>query len=1046
MGVKILKKEYKNQYYQPDKVTDWLLGNVGDWQRLEITFEANIEFIGSSKETLSIDSVRNAIILNNGKNWNAYGFDLGDEVILSYTELTDPDNDGNFLESSYTLGLVIQNLYGDVMEVDEVVDFGGVDIIPTDRGNFKIKDVRIATVKEPEGIKLRYSHLTNDDFQNNNIRSIIDGSKTEFSFSGLDSLTPNIDKLMNPDGFQSGMPIERVFIKKLETSGSSYDEELNLIGEEVINVYTLKIRFYGNTVFYQSNNAVSIPLTKIGTNNEFKNSQKKQIPADNNQDVNSIWKNGDIDSIFLTDAQTSGVRYFDLNTSFTLSNTNDNSNSDFFNLCLFRYKDGSSLNFVEKIDLATYNNASDFKGDTIQFNNVIAVNLNVGDSLALGISYFHIPQHDVRRYIDVKVNYANIKAIEQSQGGGIGNTYMATIDFMMPLVFDLPSDLENNTLPAPLFNSGSLTDNFELDLYPEWNNPNTIITNNTDYTERLGNTGWFNENFNGLDNNFKVKSLIYKDEDGNILQQLDYNSPVIVEAVVSGVKNLNSNSRFGFGFSWIPQEEEDYKDNNYPYHKNLLINTGRKYTDGINDSFGLSENLGTNIFKGNSVTNARMDVMAVNGVLFSPNAGDEVKMTAKFMPTAEFTQLFNNKPETDRNYVLWVSVADSSKRINFSDRVNILLDYNEMVKFIPPAGEYPNMTAKFLEHPQNENVDGVDKYKGFIEDDILSHVEFRINVNDDVNVRDMVFGYEVENINTGATYTLESYTVNLSTFGKDVNGVQNFNINESRGFKLNDNNNKNWVKVLRNDRGDNGDNKAYVAYFGTKIRWEDWIKRDNVPIEFFDVNKPNDGYNNNWLDYLRSGEIGDYRINFFVNTQLIQDGEFKSYKNAFEITFNGYDENANIETTHEYYRNSDNTLLNIGNDPITGKPLGVLLNDEPTRIEITYTNLVEDMSVSELYGVIGIEIDGGPGEFEYRQLSSVWDSENDNILVPLISETKLKMEQISPNTVKTSCLVDNNRLSDALRYKVSGRIGCFTDGNVAPNAGKYEARYEDIYE
>ncbi len=926
------------------------------------------------------------------------------------------------------------------MEIQEDLDFGGVDIIPTDRGNFKIKDVKITTVKDPQGLKLRYSHLTNDDYQNDNIKSVIDGTKTEFSYAGLDALLQNIDTEMNPDGFQSGMPIDRVFIRKLGASGDSYDAQFSLNGTPSFRNTTLRI-----FNVYINNTAHSFALTASGTN-EFKQVLTKVIPFSQTQNDSSLFDNGDIQSIFLLDAQTAGVRYFDVNVGFTVTGTNDNSNSDEIELSLFRYRNGTDLQFVQKIDVKTWSNASDFVNKTINFQGIIAANLDLGDSLALAIGYKHPPQSFVERYADFRVNNATIKAIKAGETGGGSNTYLATIDFMMPMFFDLPSDLENRTIPKPLFDSGSLTDNFELEIFPEWNNPNTSITNNTDHTERLGNTGWFDENFNGLDNDFKIESVKYRNENGDVLQQLDYNSPVFVEAVVSGIKNLDGDSEFGFGFAWIPQDEDDFKEKNTPYHKNLFVSTGRKYSDGVNDSFNLGENTVSNIFEGNSNSSARMDVTTENGVFFVPSGNDSVKFIAKFIPTPEFSEEFNNKNENDRNYVLWVSVADSDLRINFSNRVSLLLDYKNMVKFIPPAGPYAGMTNKFLEHPEQENVAGVDKYFGFLEDDILNRVEFRINPNDDKTVSSLVYGFEVENKDTGATYELESYPLNLSTFAKDVDGVQNFNIDESRGFKLENGNNKNWVKLNRNPLNDNGDNKAYLGYFGTKIRWEDWIKRENVPKEFFNINLENDGYNNSWLDYLRADTLGNYKINFFVNLQLIEDGEFKSHKNTWEISFAGYDENLNIETTHKYHRDSDNTLLNIGIDPDTGKPLGVLLNNEPTRIEITYENLIEDMSIADLYAVTTIEIDKGAGEFEFRQLSSVWGSEADNILVPLQSETKLKLEQITARIVKASCLVDNNQLADALRYKVSGRLGCFSDGNGNANAGKYEARYENKYE
>ena len=307
------------------------------------------------------------------------------------------------------------------------------------------------------------------------------------------------------------------------------------------------------------------------------------------------------------------------------------------------------------------------------------------------------------------------------------------------------------------------------------------------------------------------------------------------------------------------------------------------------------------------------------------------------------------------------------------------------------------------------------------------------------------FGYEVLNTLTGADYTLENISKNAYLFPADANGIQQINIDDTRGFKLVAGNNKNWVKIKRESSLDAGNEVGYKCFFATKIRWEDWIVRSGVPVEFFNGSLPNNGYHNNWLDYLRNSP--NHKVNFFVEITVIENGELKRHKNTFDLSFNGYDENLNIQTEHRYLRHSDNTLLNIGTDPSTGKPLGVILNNEPTRIEIIYTNLAGDFDFVKTYAVTSLEVDKGAGEMEYRQLSSVWLSEGDNPLIPLAGQTKLKLELLAPNVIKTSCLVDPTLLEQVERYKITGRIGCFKEGeNQEPPFGLYEERYEEVYQ
>ena len=1040
MGVKVIERKYKNQFYPSTQSTDWLLGNVGDWQRLEVMFEVTTEFKGTQTETISIDSESNYFKLNNGKKWSEYGFDIGDVCNLTWILMEDYDNNGTFTETPFQFNFTILNIHGDTLESSTPIPLTQFNTVPTDRGNVKVVNVKLSTDKEPEGLKFRYSHISNEQYQTNNLASFIDGTVTEFSFSGLKELSPGFYETMNPDGLQSGMSIENCKIQKFasNTGGNLYDSEFE--SNEVSGVQRLSVKKNQISFVVYPNNkidACTIPMNLNSGTTEYHNVVLAKVP------INLTVQGGEYASAgsqykFMYNAQTAGNKVFEIYTKFKIVATNENSTSDKVSLVLLKY---SSANVcVSRTELKSWSNASSLLNKTIVFNEVVSEHFDAAQGLILALEYFHIPQ-DFPRYIDVQFIMSSLKTIKTA---GVelpsARTYKLTCDFMISSFFEDVSNLENKVAPSMLFNVGSLTDNFEIIIFPEWNNPNTVIKNDLTKTQRLGSTGWFNENFNGLDNNFRVESLKYYDINGNQVSQLDYAVPTFVEAVISGVKNLSDNSEFGLGFSWIPINESDYKSKKTPYHQNLLINTARKYEHG---SFNLNENNGSTVYEGNTFDQPRIDIIAKDGVMFVPLGPDTVKMKLKFVPNVEFGTFFNSKGENDRKYLIWASIADHDLLINFSDRVSLILDYSSLVKNIPPAGPLEGMSNKFVEHPSNEDYSGVDKYIGHVEDDVLSRTTFNVPSTKFINSID--FGYEVFNTVTGSAYELEKVSKNTSVFPFDSAGVQQISIDEIRGFKLNAGNNKNFVKIKRDSVNDNDLGKAYKCFFATKIRWEDWISRTNVPVEFFNADALNNGYNNNWLEYLRKS--ADYKIRYFVKIDVTENGQRKVHKNTFDLTFNGYDENLNIQKEHKFVRDSDNTLLNIGLDSETGKPFGVILSNEPTRVEIIYTNLAGNFDFGKTYCVTSLEVDKGAGEFEYRQLSSVWDSENDNPLFPVNGETNLKMELISANTIKTTCLIDPNLLPKEPRFKITGRIGCFKEGHETnPSIGLYEELYEDLYE
>ena len=364
---------------------------------------------------------------------------------------------------------------------------------------------------------------------------------------------------------------------------------------------------------------------------------------------------------------------------------------------------------------------------------------------------------------------------------------------------------------------------------------------------------------------------------------------------------------------------------------------------------------------------------------------------------------------------------------------------------VPFSGEYDKINNAFIEHPYDENVVGDIQLKAIIQDDILCRMPLKIPTDGSKIFQKMTFGVEAFNVGLNESQELDKLEIDISQFPITNDGVQQINIDTIRGFKLNPGNNKNWIKIEREASLDVDGFAGFLCYFSTKIRWEDWIQRNNVDNAFFDDTELNNGFHNDWIHYQRTQ---GWEIKFFTEIIANESGDLFEYKNRWNMSFVDYDENVNINTTHKYFRDSDDSLLNVGTDPETGRPLGVIISNEPTRIEIEFQILDSGTwDLSKTYAVTTIEIDNGSGRFEQRQLSSVWNSESDNPLKPVEGETKLKMEVDGTNKfLKTTCLVDPDLLVDAEKYRITGRVGCDEAGDGEFSPGLYEFRYSDNYE
>lgn len=1031
MAVKVTKRIYNEIYTEGE--TDWLLGNVGEWQKLRLTCEVAIEFFATQQSPVQINSIENSFENASGERWGDFGFDNGMTLVFEYTFEQDTTGDGEFdFTNTVQQNFEILNISGSTMEVSGTIDSQGFENVPTNFGSKKITDVRFFVDQDLEGCRISYQHLTNEDFETTNLNSFIDGTENEFILPNFESVSEGVFVNMEAIGLQSGMAIRQAKVRKLGVTSS--EDEMTFDIPQSQNNGLVITNFFNNTTYQ------SIRSTKLTVQNQEPGFQTSISDGFISQQQfvtgNPIGANQN--QCFLYDSPTGSSKDMFFSLNFRITGTNFVfGTSGLVRLSVLRFTNGSQFDFVERITLREWNSPASLINQTLSFNGVKLVTYSQSDSLVLAVEFFGNPT----TFNSVGITYQWTQGFLRigdpgSVGTGTKRKYEFEIEYMIPSIFDSVNnfqDISNLVPPSYLQGDGSLTDNFDIKFYPEWNNPNVIVKNELSKTARKGNTGWYNENFNQLNNDFEIESVQYFDENGNPVDSLDYSSKTKVKITIGGVTNLNTNTECGFGFCWIPTDESDYTLKETPFHQNVFVHSG-----SLDDGFSL-DLLYPGAFIGFGNNGASMDS---ENVKFT-NLNGKIIFETTFNPNPAFFNLFDQKDDNDKNFIIWVSVADGELERNFSDRVSLLADYGQMVKNIPPAGAYSNLTNSFIEHPYSDDVIGVDEYKGIVQDDVLCRIPFKIPNDGSESFQSMTFGIEAFNISENRRFELEKYNLDLTQYPV-FNNTQEISIDQIRGFKLESGNNKNWVKINRDNDADTSLLSAYVAFYAFKIRWEDWIQNPDAPTDFFDVLKENKGLNNDWIDYLRTT---NWKINFFVEIVSSQNGELVEYRNQFPFTFKDYDENQNVQVEHKYYRNSDNTLLNIGTDPETGKPLGVILSNEATRIEISFEILDSGIwDLSNTYSVTTIEIDRGAGILEQRQLSSVWGSEGDNPLKPLPNETKLKMEvDGTQKVIKTTCLVDPDLLENAVRYRITGRIGCGSQ-DVGTINGLYEFRYEDTYE
>lgn len=1043
MGVRVVKRDYKTRY--EDQENSWFLGNTGDWQKVKFTIEVSIEFNATDRDPVSIDELNNTFEITSGKGWNEFGFYEGMNVNFSYSLEKDTEGDGELNDkNTFTETYEIINIFDNKMIVDKAIITDDFTTIPLNLGRKKIDKVRFYSEDSPEGCNIQYSHIENVNKDNGNLNSIIDSTTTSFTFNSLKTTANGVWKSMEAIGFQSGMSVRSAMIRKL--AGNSSNDIYAKWDIVPLNSELLVItdtRFTDPFFLGIKSAAMSVELGDL-TPSSYRSQLRVGIdgivvqgsaPGPN---ANGIVAQQTFINNVEADTPYSQQYFFNLTARIIETHSLIEGDGSYFQFLVLRYSNGTSYSSAERIVLRRFEELTTLINKELNFTGVVDFTINDSDSYVLAVEFFRPGGYaDLSRGVTYVWDSGTVIASNPNQNININssNLYEIEIQYMISSFFDSLNNFETLTPPSYLLGEGSLTDTLKLEFIPQWNNPNISIKNETNETSKLGNTGWFNENFNQKNNKFTVDSVNYFDENGINVSAIDYFSKTKVVSVISGVQNLDSDTKCTFGFSWIPTDDNDYYQNKYPFHQNLYVQSG-----DFGESFSL-DTLYDDVYIGAGINGASMDVESVRFT----KSNDKIVFEAVFCPNSAFFTEFDNKDSSDRNYILYLSVADSKLELNFSDRVTLLADYSSLVKTIKSAGEYPYISNVFLEHPDRENATGTESLKAIIQDDVLCRIPFKIKKEENIDFNSFTFGVEAFNVSTGKSFILDSYSVDVSRSVKDSEGIQQFDVDERRNFILDATNNKNWVKIEKKDSLDTVDFAGFIAFFAFRIRWEDWILNSDAPSEFFNPDKLNNGRNNDWYDYLTN--LG-WQINFITLINANVDNENIVYKNQWNFDFLDYDQNEKIEKTYNYYRHSDNTLINIGVDPVSNKPLGVILNNEETRIEAIFRILDSGtFDVNNIYCQMTIEIDSGTGSPSMRMLSSAWDSESNNPLKALDSGKRLTFSIDATNKILTaSCIVDPDLLENSNRYRITARLGCGTGNDSGANFGLYENLYEDIYE
>ncbi len=604
-------------------------------------------------------------------------------------------------------------------------------------------------------------------------------------------------------------------------------------------------------------------------------------------------------------------------------------------------------------------------------------------------------------------------------------------------LFDDSYDIQNNNYPEWFLNSNCLSDNVTIRAYTTENDENTTLTNDTkaSITKVWGDTGWFNESLNGKPNEFEVLSVDWEDDNGNAIPSLSYNEISICTITIDDPYADATNSRYSFGVCYLPEDDDDYKENQLTNAQNLCLNDLDMHNSTIQQH--TASPIVATVFGFANTESARIDVLERHFEV----SGTTLTVTIKFQPNAEFANFIGGKDALNRKFACWVGLGNPSKDFAKSNYVNLLCDTGQMTEVEDIDGTFSTQFTTI--HLYDDQV-VLDQLYGFPEDDILlQNIRFPNNITDLAPMSSFKAQIRLANIVDLRTVVLDEVTIDfngnttlLPDGTQEINGVT---LHQPRSFYYPVSFDFRDVEISRYSSLDTADERWYTADIPMRLRWEWFIENNLIPTDFFDGTDQNNGLNEFWY---RLQNDPDWKL-IIVFLREHTDGSTYSSGLDFTGVGGGYDftmldyfdttQLADCSIVSKYttfdYDASPVTTLNMGYStiPYEGYDLdyNLIKASGLTRLEVDWSSpCLASVSVKDvLFAEICIEVWEGGGFKTMYKIRNDQPLTPNNPLVGITDPTLIDITNPVADTIRFSVDINGDLLPNEPYFKISSKIG-----------------------
>ena len=554
---------------------------------------------------------------------------------------------------------------------------------------------------------------------------------------------------------------------------------------------------------------------------------------------------------------------------------------------------------------------------------------------------------------------------------------------------------------------------FRIDAARVLSDPNKIQSGLDDL--KLGNSGWFNEVFNGGLSRYSFGNYsLERISDGSTPPRLEVDN--IVEATFS-IFNTDStpfvdlNTKVRVGFNIMPEDEVYYQDTGLTFEQNFVFDRALATVGGgavIGDLTGTDYQAITEL-EATFVSSSQIDIR----VRFEFEVGSKARINLN----------------TNKRYQFFIATQDHTLTRDNNDRATLLIDVNEFYQELADTNLI-SQTGVFIQHPYEDVADGTSTVETFPTDDVVRHSDFSIDFTDkeeDGILIQSVTNQIVLKHASEPEILLESDTQNTIGFPLEGGLVQAIDIETNRVFQIPLGTIRKQIQIKRNSANDSGFQKFFFSSYPYMVRWEYWKKINPItylPDGIYDPTEPNDGLNHDWYRYTT---IAGWTINHRLKFNIVQNGVTFTQEFDTEFSINDFESNS------EWGNRTRKAFDNVTNDELLNGPTQYVLGYNNTRIEFEWekvaggTPLLDDVEI-----VFWIEVFESGGISGIRVASSVYEIGDESWFKSVDASNKVLVTQ-DGDKFKGTVLIDKDKLPPAAKFCVYGRIYDKTIADCPPD-------------